>query len=376
MSREQPTDHPKRADATSWLWWITACCLALLCAGATGGAPDPATLWLNANRGAVVQLRVFGKVENKDTQEYGTGFLIRTAEGPRIITAGHVVGPDSKWDSLKERCIYYRLAQFGSSMSFDCVLDANVRTNIDLAEVYLDPFPATTLMFTATPPAKGATLYVASWRSWGQPGSRAVAQAVQLLDLQDNQMILSGNYEGSDSGSPVVDQQGVVVGLLIQASNQPGGGTRGVALSLAHVSQDVSNVVALPVRKSVVPVLGKDDGSLLTDALSVSLEGCVFLGKRSAARATQNPADMPFGLVVLNQLSNEAQRKALIGKELTVRTPVNLRTDCPTVTDGSAYYAPPRARLNAGYGVVAREILALRYLDDTFYWARGVGFSK
>lgn len=103
---------------------------------------DPASALLAARRGAIVQLQVRGEINNQTKIEYGTGFLFQTSDGPRIITAGHVVGPDDKWDSIVDRCIYYRLAQNGSSLAYDCVLDAKIEPNIDLAEVYLDPFNA------------------------------------------------------------------------------------------------------------------------------------------------------------------------------------------------------------------------------------------
>src|ERR1700736_3421468 len=82
---------------------------------------DVANALLSAHRGAIVQLQVRGKINNKPAFENGTGFLFQTAAGPRIITAGHVIGPDDKWDSLVDRCIYYRLAQNGGSLLYDCV---------------------------------------------------------------------------------------------------------------------------------------------------------------------------------------------------------------------------------------------------------------
>jgi len=38
---------------------------------------------LAAHRGAIVQLKVQGKIDNKIAFEYGTGFLIKTSSGPR-----------------------------------------------------------------------------------------------------------------------------------------------------------------------------------------------------------------------------------------------------------------------------------------------------
>lgn len=80
---------------------------------------------------------------------------------------------------------------------------------------------------------------------------------------------------------------------------------------------------------------------------------------------------MPFGLSVLKILLGSEGRVALVGKSLEVQTGVNLRSDCPTVIQGSAYYAPAKTQLIPTDTVTPKEILALNYLDDVFYWARG-----
>src|SRR6476620_2507508 len=66
-------------------------------------------------RSAIVKVRVIGNIDGNTVSEVGTGFLIRAKDGPRVITAGHVLGADSKWDNVKERLIY-RQAGFGSSI--------------------------------------------------------------------------------------------------------------------------------------------------------------------------------------------------------------------------------------------------------------------
>jgi hypothetical protein len=44
--------------------------------------------------------------------------------------------------------------------------------------------------------------------------------------------------------------------------------------------------------------------------------------------------------------------------------------------EGSAYYAAPRAQLTPGDEITPREILALNYLDDVFFWARGLARAR
>jgi hypothetical protein len=339
---------------------------------------DPDAL-LTVHRGAVVQLQVKGKINNQITFDYGTGFLVQTSGGPRIVTAGHVVGPDNRWDSLIDRCIYYRLAQFGSSAAYDCVLEAKVEKTIDLAEVYLDPFNATTLDIASAVPPVGSDLAVASWRSWGQPGSRAIAQAARLLDVQPDRLTLSGSYERSDSGSPVLDSQGRVVGLMIEAVTQPGSATQGIALPVTSFAAALSNAVAFPVKKLGIPRLTEfavarsaPNGGGFT--FRAERAGCVFLGKRSAS-VTRRPPDMPFGAGLLDTLRSIDGRAGLKGRELRVEVPVNIRSDCPTVVNGSAYYAPTITQLNPGDTFFPSEIQALNYLDDVFYWGRGQGVA-
>jgi hypothetical protein len=72
---------------------------------------------------------------------------------------------------------------------------------------------------------------------------------------------------------------------------------------------------------------------------------------------------------------NNEKRRELIGKALPADVAVNLRTDCPTISDGSAYYAAAKAQLSPGDDVTPSEILALSYLDDVFFWARGTARS-
>jgi hypothetical protein len=320
---------------------------------------DAASALLAAHRGAI---------------EYGTGFLFQTPNGPRIITAGHVIGPDSRWDSLLDRCIYYRLAQNGSSSVYDCVTDAKIDPTLDLAEIYLDPFAATSLKMASGLPSQNADLAVTSWRSWSQPGTRATAQAARILDVTGDKIILSGNYVRSDSGSPVLDSNGRVVGLMIEATNEPGGTTKGVAIPVTRFASILSGPAAVPIARKAIPSMAelggaKPTSSAAVDAIEIAVSGCVFLGKRSA-RITKRTPDMPFGLATLQTLLDADKRGSLVGTTLSPEIGVNLRSDCPVVESGSAYYSPARVQLKPGDRVTPAEILALNYLDDVFFWAR------
>ena len=332
---------------------------------------------LGEHRSAVVQLLVKGKVDNEQKVESGTGFLIQTTAGPRIVTAGHVVGPDDKWDSLDDRCIYYRLAQAGSSMAYDCVVDAKVEADIDLAEVYLDPFDAPVLKIASELPSIGTDLVVVSWRNWGQPGSKAIARTARVLEQKSDRIVLSGNYEKSDSGSPVLDGNGHVVALMTEASLQPGGTTVGFALPSTSFAAVLSGAIASPITRTPIPDLGRSlrwaRPLYAYSGISYGIVGCVFMGKRSAAN-TNRTSDMPFGAGVLETLSSDKDRESLRGRRLSVQSPVILRSECPTVDRGSAYYAPANFRLSRPATFLPSKIFALTYADDVFYWAKGRAF--
>ncbi|QAU43656.1 hypothetical protein XH83_36660 (plasmid) [Bradyrhizobium sp. CCBAU 53351] len=109
--------------------------------------------------------------------------------------------------------------------------------------------------------------------------------------------------------------------------------------------------------------------STAVDAIEIAVSGCVFLGKRSA-RLAKNTPDMPFGLSTLQILLDADKRGFLMGTRLSPDIAVNLRSDCPVVESGSAYYSPARVQLKPGDRVTLSEILPLNYLDDVFFWAR------
>jgi hypothetical protein len=327
---------------------------------------------------AVVQLQVQGKINNASNVENGTGFLLSTAQGPRIITAGHVVGPDDRWDSLDDRLIYYRVSMLGSSLTLEPVTDAKVDLpQLDMAQVYLDPFQAPTLQIAAAPAKLGEQLIVLSWRGWGSLTTRPTAQNAQVLQSDNDRLVLSGSYVRSDSGSPVLNGDGQLVGMLIEATSLPSSGTQGLALPVAELMPSLSQAIASPIGKT--PVLALADlakqsewgwmpGPQSKSAQLPEKEGCVFLGKRSAS-ASAALSDMPFGASLIGSLRNNEARDRLVGQRLQVRTEVNLRSRCPTVMDGIAYYGAVTAHLEPLDTVIPTKIAALNYLDDVFYWA-------
>lgn len=140
-----------------------------------------------------------------------------------------MIGSDEKWDDPTSRLIYIDWAAYGSVIHPDPVIEALVERDPDLAQVYLDPFPVTPLSF-ANPVSLATTsvLYVASW-----PRSERKAH-VQIAAISRNGSLLelTGAYDPSDSGSPVLNSQGELIAMLIERSVQTDGSTTGLALPL------------------------------------------------------------------------------------------------------------------------------------------------
>lgn len=184
---------------------------------------------LDRIRSAVVKIRVVGYVQGKQTTESGTGFVIQTTKGLRVVTAGHVIGRNDKWDDVTTRLIYIKWAAYGSAIEPEPVIEAEVQDSPDLAQVYLDPFPISPLSFARPVPlASSNTLYVVSW-----PRSERKAQIQDAIAISEaDRLVLSGDYDPSDSGSPVLNSQGELVAMLIERSKLNDGSTRGLALPI------------------------------------------------------------------------------------------------------------------------------------------------
>lgn len=323
--------------------------------------PDPSEAMLQRIRQSIVQIRVVGDVGGKKSTDNGTGFVIETSAGPRVITAGHVIHPDSYWDDPKQRLIYIRWSAFGSSLEPEPISEALVDDKLDLAQVYIDPFKVTALPFSSRNLQPAEKFFVPSWTRAKKKAT--IQQADRLADSAAGHLMLNGKFDFSDSGSPVLDSDGKIVGMLVDRSVLPGGDMRGLAIPLPGTS-DLSKLVAQiqsePVMKQATVSRAEIDFADLAG-------NCTFLGKRSAL-VTRKPEDMPFGLDVLRRAINADTRPKLVGDLLRAVTGVYLRSRCPVVIEGAAYYGKIVTALNPSDTVVPRIIYALSYLDDVFYW--------
>jgi hypothetical protein len=346
-----------------WTPWLLALVAVLAFHGpaAAQQTPDPSDAMLQRIRPSIVQIRVVGDVGQKLAADNGTGFVIETSAGPRVITAGHVIHPDSYWDDPKQRLIYVKWSAFGSALEPDPVSEAVVDDKLDLAQIYIDPFKVTALPFSSRALQPADKFFVPSWTRAKKKATIQLAD--RLADSAAGHLTMSGTFDFSDSGSPVLDSDGKIVGMLVDRSVQPGGEVRGLAIPLPGTS-DLSKLVAQiqsePVLKQATISRAEIDFGGLAGT-------CTFLGKRSALE-TRKPEDMPFGLDVLRRAINADNRPKLVGDFLRVVTGVNLRSRCPVLIEGAAYYGKIVAALNPSDTVVPRIIYALGYLDDVFYW--------
>jgi hypothetical protein len=138
--------------------------------------------------------------------------------------------------------------------------------------------------------------------------------------------------------------------------------------SPSAVGDVLATFKANPVAKLVLP----SRVQLNFDELAGS---CTFLGTCSAL-GTHKPEDMPFGDDVLRTVNKPDTRETLIGKALSVVTPMNIRSRCPMVIDGSAYYGKVITCMEKNDTIRPRQIFALNYLDDVFYWTTVASAQK
>jgi hypothetical protein len=306
-------------------------------------------------RSAIVRVRVVGKIDGNITTEIGTGFLITSKDGPRVITAGHVVGPDSKWDDVPPRDIFIKQMGLGSSIEVDPLTDATVERDVDIAQIPMQPYNPATLTIAATQIGSGSKLDVGSW---AKADRIAKFQVVDLLSFRDpDRLHLSGNYEPSHSGSPVIDNLGHVVGMVVERVETIDSPQRTIGLALPG---SILNQV-LDNRRAQLPLSDNP-------VRSAQLGGCVFLGKQSAIGAASSK-DAPFGADFLISVRAPEKRPSLIEKPLRVVSRSELRSRCPVIIDDIAYYGRVIAQLFPGDSLVINSINEMNYAEDTFYWA-------
>ncbi|WP_315825590.1 MULTISPECIES: serine protease [unclassified Bradyrhizobium] len=341
---------------------------------------------LTKMEGKIVHLRVAGQEAPGETfvqPIHGSGVIVKTgASDPklkfRILTAGHVVKSDASWAPLGSRVNrdVYIIAEYGpGSIEFRPVTGVLVNGQSDIAQVVTGPTTALAADLNPTPLISGNKYVVVSW---GMSGDRvaesAGAKVVRVMgadDVDPELVQLEGELVPTESGSPVLDETGAVVAIVV----------------MREVTGGISNkALALPIQKFIEWIRG-DQGGPVTEAARADLATlvgqtaglCIFLGKRSAlARKQLRYPDAPFGREILSQVQQRASGQAepnftIFDQPLRIAPQaeaINVRSRCPEIEDGKAYYGSVVSQLTPKTKIKVGAIQAMRYLDDVFYWAR------
>jgi Trypsin-like peptidase domain len=348
---------------------------------------DPNRILLQA-RGKVVHLMVKGTAapgENFSQPIHGSGVIIRTtatqpAKRFRVLTAGHVVKADSAWAPLGSRFNrdVYVIGEYGpGTIEFRPVTGVTVNDQRDIAQVVANPNTALAADVKFAPLSAGQYYVVVSWGLDGAVvAENAIAKLVKIIgpDTIDPDLIkLEGELLPTESGSPVLDDTGAVVAIVVMREISGSDSRIALALPLTKVANWIngirSNPVVEPPRQQIQAV--REAAGL-----------CVFLGKASALNAaTLNYPDAPFGRALLQQVRNAAIANPMLASlflnelsEVPLRIAaqtgaINIRSRCPEVRNGKAFYGSVVAQLTPRSQIKVGSVQPLRYLDDTFYWA-------
>jgi hypothetical protein len=336
-------------------------------------------------RGKVVHLRVTGTEangENFSQPIHGSGVIIRTsatdaAKRFRILTAGHVVKADSAWAPVGSRVNrdVYVIAEYGpGTLEFRPVTGVVVNQLRDIAQVVANPNSTQSADVKNVPLKLGQQYVVVSWGLDGPVvAETASAKLVKVLgpDTSDPNLIrLEGELVPTESGSPVLDETGAVVAIVLMREVAGANSKVALALPVGEIADWIDGVRTNPVSEPQPQQI-----QAVKDATGL----CVFLGKASAlAKATLNYPDAPFGRALLQQtrdkaLANSATASFTLNDTLLRIAPqtgaINLRSRCPDIRDGKAFYGSPVTQLTAQSQIRIGSIQPMRYLNDTFYWA-------
>jgi hypothetical protein len=180
---------------------------------------------------------------------------------------------------------------------------------------------------------------------------------------------LEGELFPSESGSPVFDETGALVAIIVMREVSGGSSSVALALPLMNVQNWIAGVRAVVASANV----RKSENFKEVTGL------CIFLGKQSAlARRNLNYPDAPFGRGLLRDVRQKAVGNSSQPSFEFTDSPIriapqtgaiNLRSRCPEVRDGRVFYSSIVAQLDGKTQIKIGPVQPLRYLDDIFYWA-------
>jgi hypothetical protein len=190
--------------------------------------PQMADLFQRAEP-CVVHLTVTGAAAAlKDQTREGSGVVIRTGSGPTVMTAQHVVGADSDFDpapgsvTMTSRNITLLYAGDRGPAKLPGLSSATANPTYDVSQVYLNGWPNPCLPISTKVPALGDPLLVVSWPT-GAQRPRPTPVRVNPGESGDGALIrVDHGFVSSESGSPVLNGDGVVVGIVVVRDEQEG----------------------------------------------------------------------------------------------------------------------------------------------------------
>lgn len=151
----------------------------------------------------------------------GSAFVVATDQGPRLVTNRHVV----------EGTRRVGVSTLDAASSWE-VSRIQVSEVADVAVLHLDDEvglpPA--LALSTTPPAAGEPV-----RLVGFPAARPFTTAGEIAAVRDENLLLDLEVDRGASGSPVVDEEGRVVGQVHSVTSQG----RGVATPADRLTQSL-----------------------------------------------------------------------------------------------------------------------------------------
>ena len=218
----------------------------------------------------VVQMLVTGVKDGRDAPaRTGTGFIVRTTGGARVITAGHVVGTDSDFDltpgtiTLRQRDISLRVGSTFGTTSVGPFHAARVHPEFDIAQVYLDKGPSDCLLLSNRRPILDDEVIVLSW-SAGAPGPQPRRARVLPGDPGDGVLFrLDAPFQEGESGSPILDEFGNVTGVLI--TKNVGFSAALPIAALPNWIPDATYAAPLVARMEITKRSGNRDSGTLAD---------------------------------------------------------------------------------------------------------------
>jgi Trypsin-like peptidase domain len=368
-----------------------ATCAVLICCSLPVKAEtlDPLRV-LEQAQGKVVHLRVVGTEapgEKVDQPIHGSGVIVKTGSNDpklkfRILTAGHVVKSDSVWAPLGNRVNrdVYVIAEYGpGTVEFRPVTGVLVNNGKDIAQVVAGPNTTIAADLKPVPVVSGRQYVVVSWGLNGdrvaENASAKLVKAIGPDDTDPDLVRLEGSLVPTESGSPVFDDSGAVVAIVVLREVTGSISNIALALPIAKLTDWIKGKSTEPVSEAARPNLEK----LVSEASGL----CIFLGKRSAlARPQLNYTDAPFGREVLQNVQKQASTMPASASFELFQEPlriapqaeaINVRSRCPEIEDGKAYYGSVVSQLTTRSQIKVGSILPLHYLDDVFYWARVTG---